>query len=216
MRPVLEEYARRDARVKVVFRETNGHISAASNSALELVTGSHLALLDHDDLLAEHALYIAAIAINDHPDADIFYSDEDKIDGEDRRTEPYFKPDFGFDLLLGQNYVSHLGVYRLDAVKSVGGFRLGFEGSQDYDLVLRILAKTKVRSSTCPGSSITGGCFPAPRPFPRPRSRRPRNRRERRFASISPARGWRPRSSRGCTPITGSCATSCRPGPRSR
>jgi glycosyltransferase involved in cell wall biosynthesis len=142
VRPVLEEYAGRDSRVKVVFHEQNGHISAASNSALDLATGSHLALLDHDDLLAEHALYITAVAINDHPEAEIFYSDEDKIDDLDRRTEPYFKPDFGFDLLLGQNYVSHLGVYRLDTVRSVGGFRLGFEGSQDYDLVLRILTAT--------------------------------------------------------------------------
>ena len=143
VRPVLEDYASRDARVRVVFRETNGHISAASNSAMDLAAGSHVALLDHDDLLAEHALYIAAAAINENPAADAFYSDEDKIDDEGRRRDPYFKSDFGFDLLLGQNYVSHLGVYRLDAIKAVGGFRLGFEGSQDYDLVLRILAATK-------------------------------------------------------------------------
>jgi glycosyltransferase involved in cell wall biosynthesis/predicted nucleic acid-binding Zn-ribbon protein len=143
VRPLLEDYARRDSRIKVVFRKQNGHISAASNSALELATGSHVALLDHDDLLAEHALYIIADAINQNPGADIFYSDEDKIDGEDRRSDPYFKPDFGLDLMLGQNYVSHLGVYRLETVKGVGGFRPGFEGSQDYDLVLRILARTK-------------------------------------------------------------------------
>ena len=143
VRAVLDEYAKRDARVKVTYREKNGHISAASNSALELATGSHVALLDHDDLLAEHALYLVAVAIGDHPDADVFYSDEDKINDAGRRTEPYFKPDFAFDLLLGQNYVSHLGIYRLDAVKAVGGFRLGFEGSQDYDLVLRILGRTK-------------------------------------------------------------------------
>ncbi|MBM3549885.1 MAG: glycosyltransferase family 2 protein [Alphaproteobacteria bacterium] len=143
VRRVLEEYAARDTRVKLVFREKNGHISAASNSALELASGSHVALLDHDDLLSEHALYIAAVAIGDHPDADAFYSDEDKINDAGRRTEPYFKPDFGIDLLFGQNFVSHLGVYRLQAIKDVGGFRLGFEGSQDYDLMLRILARTK-------------------------------------------------------------------------
>ena len=143
VRAVLEEYARRDARVRVTYREKNGHISAASNSALDLATGSHVALLDHDDLLAEHALYLVAVAIGDHPDADVFYSDEDKINDAGRRTEPYFKPDFAFDLLLGQNYVSHLGIYRLDAVRAVGGFRLGYEGSQDYDLVLRILGRTK-------------------------------------------------------------------------
>ena len=143
VRAVLDEYAQRDARVKVTYREKNGHISAASNSALDLATGSHVALLDHDDLLAEHALYLVAVAIGDHPDADVFYSDEDKINDAGRRTEPYFKPDFAFDLLLGQNYVSHLGIYRLDAVRAVGGFRLGYEGSQDYDLVLRILGRTK-------------------------------------------------------------------------
>jgi GT2 family glycosyltransferase len=143
VRAVLDEYARRDKRVKVVYRDKNGHISAASNSALELASGSHVALLDHDDLLAEHALYVAAVAIGENPDADVFYSDEDKINDAGRRTEPYFKPDFGIDLLLGQNFVSHLGVYRRDAIEAVGGFRLGFEGSQDYDLTLRILARTK-------------------------------------------------------------------------
>lgn len=143
VRRVLEEYAKRDSRVKLVFREKNGHISAASNSALELAAGSHVALLDHDDLLSEHALYIAAVAIGDHPDADVFYSDEDKINDSGLRTEPYFKPDFGVDLLLGQNFVSHLGVYRREAIEAVGGFRLGFEGSQDYDLMLRVLARTK-------------------------------------------------------------------------
>ncbi|MBM3535863.1 MAG: glycosyltransferase family 2 protein [Alphaproteobacteria bacterium] len=143
VRAVLDEYAKQDARVKVVFRERNGHISAASNSALALASGSHVALLDHDDLLAEHALYLAAVAIGEHPDADVFYSDEDKINDAGRRTEPYFKPDFGIDLLLGQNFVSHLGVYKREAIEAVGGFRLGFEGSQDYDLVLRILARTK-------------------------------------------------------------------------
>jgi len=143
VRPVLEEYAGRDARVKVEFREANGHISAASNSALALATGTYVALLDHDDVLAEHALYVAATAIAENPDADIFYSDEDKINDAGQRTEPYFKPDFGIDLMLGQNFVSHLGVYRAEAIRSVGGFQLGYEGSQDYDLALRIIARTR-------------------------------------------------------------------------
>lgn len=143
VRPVLEEYARRDTRVKVEFRETNGHISAASNSALALATGGYVALLDHDDTLAEHALYIVAVAIADNPDADLLYSDEDKINDAGLRTEPYFKPDFGIDLLLGQNFISHLGVYRTEAIRAAGGFRLGYEGSQDYDLALRVIARTK-------------------------------------------------------------------------
>ena len=80
IRPILERYARKDARIKVVFREKNGHISAASNSALQLATGEWVALLDHDDLLAEHALFWVADAINQNPDARLIYSDEDKID----------------------------------------------------------------------------------------------------------------------------------------
>ncbi len=139
VRTVLQEYAERDSRIKLTFRETNGHISAASNSALELASGGYVALLDHDDMLTEHALYMIAVAINEHPDADLFYSDEDKINGEGERFGPYFKPDFGLELILGQNYVSHLGVYRLDTIRAVGGFRVGYEGSQDYDLMLRVV-----------------------------------------------------------------------------
>jgi GT2 family glycosyltransferase len=143
VREVLADYERRDSRIKVVLRQRNGHISAASNSALELVSGPYVALLDHDDVLTPHALYLAAVAVNEHPDADIVYSDEDKIDGNGRRYGPYFKPDWNFELLLGQNYVSHFGVYRTSAVREVGGFRLGYEGSQDYDLVLRIAGRTR-------------------------------------------------------------------------
>ena len=139
VRAVLQEYAARDDRIKLTFREANGHISAASNSALELASGTYVALLDHDDVLPEHALYMVVVAINEHPGADLFYSDEDKINGEGERFGPYFKPDFGLELLLGQNYVSHLGVYRLDTIRAVGGFRVGFEGSQDYDLMLRVV-----------------------------------------------------------------------------
>jgi O-antigen biosynthesis protein len=139
VRAVLQEYAARDDRIKLTFRETNGHISAASNSALDLASGAYVALLDHDDVLAEHALYLVVVAINEHPDADLFYSDEDKINDQGQRFGPYFKPDFGLELLLGQNYISHLGVYRLDTIKAIGGFRVGFEGSQDYDLMLRVI-----------------------------------------------------------------------------
>ena len=137
VRRVLEEYARKDPRIKVVFREQNGHISAASNSALEVATGDYVALLDHDDALAEHALYWMAAEIMAHPEAELLYSDEDKISEKDRRCDPYFKPDWNPELLLGQNYISHLGVYKKDRVLRYGGFRQGFEGSQDWDLVLR-------------------------------------------------------------------------------
>ena len=84
-----------------------------------------------------------ADAINRHPDADVLYSDEDKLDAQGRRYGAYFKPDWNPELLYGQNFISHLGVYRSSLVRALGGFRLGFEGSQDYDLALRATAVTK-------------------------------------------------------------------------
>lgn len=141
---ILTEQADGDPRIKWVRRERNGNISAASNTALGMATGTFLALLDHDDVLAETALYEVAVVLNAHPDAELIYSDEDKIDGQGRRYDPYFKPDFSYDLLLGQNFISHLGVYRRDTVVELGGFKIGMEGSQDYDLVLRL-----VHSSFC-------------------------------------------------------------------
>ena len=136
---VLEEFAGADPRIKVSFRDSNGHISEASNTALGLATGEYLALLDQDDLLAEHALYYVATEIAAGPDALLIYSDEDKIDGSGQRREPYHKPDWNYRLLLSQNYVSHLGVFRTELVRRVGGFRRGFEGSQDHDLTLRVI-----------------------------------------------------------------------------
>ena len=134
---LLEHYTNLDARIKVVFRKTNGHISAASNSALELVKGEYIALLDNDDILREHSLYCVAQAIVEHADAGLIYSDEDKIDRSGRRYDPYFKPDWNPDLFLSHNMICHLGVYRADLVRKLGGFREGYEGAQDYDLALR-------------------------------------------------------------------------------
>lgn len=139
VRAILEEYQRLDERIKIVFRDSNGHISAASNSALELATGEFVALLDHDDELPEHALYMVALAVEDTPELNLIYSDEDKIDERGRRFGPYFKPDWNPDLLNAQNMISHLGVYRTEVIKSIGGFRSGVEGSQDWDLALRVV-----------------------------------------------------------------------------
>ncbi|MEN3371368.1 MAG: hypothetical protein V7609_3511 [Verrucomicrobiota bacterium] len=137
VRPFLEELARDDARVKLIFRDRNGHISACSNSALELATGEWCALLDQDDVYSENALALVAIEIERHPDAGLIYSDEDKIDENGTRSNPFFKTDWNPELFLGQNYINHLGVYRINLLREIGGFREKFEGSQDYDLALR-------------------------------------------------------------------------------
>ena len=135
---VLAEYAAEDPRIKVERRAENGHISASSNTAVALATGRWIACFDHDDLLAPQALALAVLALAEHPDAGLLYSDEDHIDDDGHRDHPYFKPDFDPVLLLGQNYFSHLCMLRRDLVEAVGGFRVGYEGSQDWDLVLRV------------------------------------------------------------------------------
>lgn len=137
----LEEKQEEDPRVKVVFRKENGHISAASNSALSIASGDWILLLDQDDLLGGQALYRVAKAICENPDAKLFYSDEDKVDGAGERHSPYFKCDWNRSLLYSQNMICHLGIYRRDIVNLVGGFREGFEGAQDHDLVLRFIER---------------------------------------------------------------------------
>lgn len=146
IRRMLERYAARDDRIKVAFREHNGHISAASNSALALATGDFIVLVDHDDLVPDYALFVVAHYVNRHPEAQILFSDEDKITVDGRRFDPYFKGDFDPFLMFGHNMVSHLGVYRRDLIAAIGGFRHGLEGSQDYDLVLRAVEKAGVAS----------------------------------------------------------------------
>ena len=137
----LKEHAAADSRIKLTFRERNGHIAACSNSALQLAEGEWVALLDQDDLLPEHALAVVAATIRDHPEAGLMYSDEDKIDQSGARCSPFFKPDWNPELLLGQNYISHLGLYRRALLQEIGGFREGYEGSQDHDLALRCAEK---------------------------------------------------------------------------
>lgn len=143
VKKTLQEYAKKDARIKVVFRTENGHISKATNSAIKIATGDFIVLLDHDDALAQHALFFMAQAINQHTTAKVFYSDEDKIDTKGQRSDPHFKSDWNPDLFYSQNYVSHLGVYKTEIIKKIGGFRTGVEGSQDQDLLLRCLPHVK-------------------------------------------------------------------------
>ena len=142
IRGILEEYQRKDSRIKVVFRTQNGHISATSNSALELATGEFIGLLDHDDVLTPDALYEVVSLLNQHPVADMIYSDEDKLNEKGELTGHFFKPDWCPDSFLSRMYTCHFGVYRREIINQIGGFRVGYEGSQDYDLVLRFTEKT--------------------------------------------------------------------------
>ena len=164
----LEAYEKKEPRIKVVFRKENGHISLATNSALEIATGEFIALLDNDDELPPHALFEVVKVLNERPELDVIYSDEDKIDAEGNRFDPHFKADWSPDTLMGNNYISHLGVYRSSIVKSLGGFRKGYEGSQDYDLVLRVteqipedhiyhIDKVLYHWRTIPGSTASSG-----------------------------------------------------------
>ena len=143
IQPLLTRYSKLDSRIKVIFRAENGNIVATSNSALELATGDYLALLDHDDELAIDALFENAKLINQHPEADFIYSDEDKLSADGDRHDPFFKPDWSPDYFHSCMYTCHLGVYRTSLVRAIGGFRAGYDGSQDYDLVLRLVEHTQ-------------------------------------------------------------------------
>jgi GT2 family glycosyltransferase len=143
VKKVLEEYAQLDKRIKITFRKKNGHISESSNSAIEIATGEFILLLDQDDEIPKHTLFMVAHAINENPEVGIIYSDEDKIDVSGYRHGAYFKSDWNKDLFYGHNMISHLGVYKTSLVKKVGGFRKGYEGSQDYDLAQRVIEQIK-------------------------------------------------------------------------
>lgn len=135
----LDHFAAADDRIEVHHRAENGHIAAATNDGLATATGEFVAFMDHDDELAPFALALIAIESNDR---DILYTDEDKIDAAGRHYDPHFKPPWNPELLLGQNYMSHLTAIRRSLIETLGGLRLGFDGSQDHDLLLRATAAT--------------------------------------------------------------------------
>lgn len=143
VRAVLADYAARDPRICIKFLAQNLGISGNSNEALTMAAGEFVALLDHDDELTPNALYENVLLLNHHPDADMIYSDEDKLDEQGRRLGPPFcKPDWSPDLFRSMMYICHLGVYRTSLIKELGGFRPEFDGAQDYDLVLRLIERT--------------------------------------------------------------------------
>ena len=139
---IIKEYAAKDPRIQYILRKENGHISACSNSALSIATGEFAVLVDHDDLITEDALYQVARTLNEEANTDFLYSDEDKINDSNQFHEAHFKPDWSPDNFLSRNYICHLAVLRTAILREVGGFREGFEGSQDYDLFLRFFEKT--------------------------------------------------------------------------
>jgi GT2 family glycosyltransferase len=138
---VLRQHAV-DPRVRLIELETSQHVSAASNAALSLASGEFVVLLDHDDELAPEALAEVVRYLNANPDADVIYSDEDKLDEAGARCDPYFKPDWSPELFLSYMYTCHLMVVRRQLMEDIGGFRREFDGAQDYDLLLRLMEKT--------------------------------------------------------------------------
>ncbi|GAA3212712.1 glycosyltransferase [Oerskovia jenensis] len=140
---VLRAAAEEDTRIRVVERETNGHIVKASNDGIAQARGEFIVLVDHDDLLVPEALERMAEAIDEHPDVDYLYSDEDKVDGDGQFYDTFRKPDWSPERLRGQMYTSHLSVLRADVVREVGGFHDGFDGSQDHDLALRVTERAR-------------------------------------------------------------------------
>ena len=162
----LKRYMEKDPRIKVVFRKENGHISKATNSALGLVSGEYVGLMDNDDKLEKHALEEVVKALNEDLEIDFIYTDEDKIDMKEVRSEPHFKPDFSIDTLYGGNYICHFAVIKKSLIDKIGGFRVGYEGAQDFDLFLRItevakkihhIPKILYHWRMIPGSTAVGG-----------------------------------------------------------
>ena len=138
VKEILEKYRDSDKRIKVKFLEKNLGISGASNETLSLADGEYIALLDHDDELSKDSLYEVVKCLNAHPEAELIYSDEDKLSMGGMRLRPVYKPGWDPELFLTYNYLCHLVVCKRELIEKAGGFRTGFEGSQDYDLLLRV------------------------------------------------------------------------------
>lgn len=144
VKKVLQQYESKDTRIKVVYRQENGHISKATNSALEIATGEFIGFVDNDDVLKPEALFEVVKRINEKPNVDMIYSDEDKlVEDTNQRVDPFFKPDWSPDTFMSQMYTCHFAVYRASIVREIGGIRAGYEGAQDYDFVLRFSEKTQ-------------------------------------------------------------------------
>lgn len=147
VKEILKEYTEKDKRIRVKDNEMQLHISDNTNAALDMVTGDYIAFMDHDDLLTPDALYECVAEINEYPETELIYTDEDKItmDGSEHFL-PHFKPDFNYDLLCTTNYFCHLVVVKKELYQKAGRLNGKYDGAQDYDFVLRCIEKTsKIR-----------------------------------------------------------------------
>ena len=143
IKPILDEYVALDSRIRVEHMPQHAGIAGASGQAFMMSRGEFIGLLDHDDELSVDALWHVVNHLNLDPDIDLLYSDEDKFDLQGNRVEPFFKPDWSPELLLSMNYITHFSVFRRKVFEEAGGFRSGFDGSQDYDLLLRVTERIK-------------------------------------------------------------------------
>ena len=144
MQTVLRSYAEMDRRIRYQDLKENLGIAENTNAAFAMAEGDFIALLDHDDLLAPNALYEIAAALEEHPEADVIYTDEDKVTTDlSEHFQPHLKPDFNLDLLRSNNYICHFLVVRRSVVQTVGGFRREFDGAQDYDFIFRCVEQAR-------------------------------------------------------------------------
>lgn len=142
-RRTIKRFEKKYDNIRATFNKTNGHISASSNVALKMAKGEFISLLDHDDILPPNALYEAVKVINEQPDIDLIYTDEDKIDSEGNHIEPFFKPDWSPNFLNSCNVITHFATIRAEVMREIGGFTIGTHGAQDWDLFLRITQQTQ-------------------------------------------------------------------------
>jgi GT2 family glycosyltransferase len=143
VKAVLDEYARKDDRIKITFLHQDTSIARSSNTALSMASGEFIGLLGDGDELSPLATYEIVKLLNENSDVDFIYTDEDRIIGDGHRCDPQFKPDWSPDLLKSYNYIGNFAVARKELVDEVGGFKQGFDGAEDYDLFLRIAERTR-------------------------------------------------------------------------
>lgn len=139
----IKRYAAQHSKITCIFNKNNGSAAESFNASLTVASGTYIMMLEQEDMLSPLSLYSIAREINRYPESGLLYSDEDSIDKDGKRENPYFKPDFNYDLFLCQNMIGHLGAYKTSIVRAIGGFQNGYAGSEEYDLALRVFEELK-------------------------------------------------------------------------